>query len=205
MDFALTEDQRAIQDAARAFADAELAPHSAEWDETKHFPVDVMRRAAETGFAAIYADARARTAAFGGIEIVDLPSPGRVDVDGELVAASYMNFYIGNSMVVVPNQKIAQTIRAAKGGFVNCRAIGLMLDDRGIAQVSINMTDYTSTPLHRVFETVKSEAARYGVNVTGSEVIGLTPMQALVDAASFYLRIEDFKREQVLEAQLLEE
>ncbi len=102
-------------------------------------------------------------------------------------------------------KKIAQTIRAAKGGFVNCRAIGLMLDDRGIAQVSINMTDYTSTPLHRVFETVKSEAARYGVSVTGSEVIGLTPMQALIDAADFYLRIENFKREQVLEARLLEE
>jgi glutamate formiminotransferase len=102
-------------------------------------------------------------------------------------------------------KKIAQTIRAAKGGYVNCRAMGVMLEDRGIAQVSINMTDYTATPLHRVFETVKSEAARYGVNVTGSEVIGLTPMQALVDAASFYLRLEDFKREQILEARLLEE
>lgn len=54
MDFALTEDQRAIQDAARQFADAELAPHSAEWDETKHFPVDVMRMAAEMGFCGIY-------------------------------------------------------------------------------------------------------------------------------------------------------
>ncbi|NEX92065.1 isobutyryl-CoA dehydrogenase [Caulobacter sp. 17J65-9] len=54
MDFSLTEDQRAIQDAARAFAEAELAPHSAEWDETKHFPVDVMRKAAELGFAGIY-------------------------------------------------------------------------------------------------------------------------------------------------------
>src|SRR5690606_41598191 len=54
MDFALTEDQRAIQDMARAFAEAELAPHSARWDEEKHFPVDVMRKAAELGFAAIY-------------------------------------------------------------------------------------------------------------------------------------------------------
>ncbi len=55
MDFALTDDQRAIQDAARAFAEAELAPHSAEWDETKTFPVDVMRHAAEMGFCGIYA------------------------------------------------------------------------------------------------------------------------------------------------------
>ena len=54
MDFALTDDQRAIRDAARAFADAELAPHSAEWDETKHFPVDVMKHAAEMGFCGIY-------------------------------------------------------------------------------------------------------------------------------------------------------
>jgi len=100
---------------------------------------------------------------------------------------------------------IAQTIRAAKGGYVNCRAIGLMLDDKGIAQVSINMTDYTGTPLHRVFETVKSEAARYGINVTGSEIVGLTPMQALMDAAAFYLRLDNFKRDQVLEARLLEE
>ena len=102
-------------------------------------------------------------------------------------------------------KKIAQTIRAARGGYVNCRAIGLALEDRGISQVSINMTDYTSTPLHRVFETVKSEASRYGVNVVGSEVIGLTPMQALADAAEFYLRIENFTRGQILEARLLEE
>ena len=100
-------------------------------------------------------------------------------------------------------KRIAQTIRAARGGYVNCRAIGLSLEERGITQVSINMTDYTSTPLHRVFETVKSEAARYGVSVVGSEIIGLTPMQALLDAADFYLRLEGFKREQVLEARLL--
>jgi glutamate formiminotransferase len=110
-----------------------------------------------------------------------------------------------NTSDVSVAKKIAQTIRAAKGGYVNCRAIGLLLDDRSIAQVSINMTDYTSTPLHRVFETVKSEAARYGVSVAGSEVIGLTPMQALIDAACFYLRTEDFKREQILETRLLEE
>ena len=102
-------------------------------------------------------------------------------------------------------KRIAQTIRAAKGGYVNCRAIGLELEDRGITQVSINMTDHTATPLHRVFETVKSEAARYGVSVVGSEIIGLTPMQALLDAADFYLRLEGFKRDQVLEARLLGE
>ena len=68
MDFALTDDQRAIQDAARAFAVAELAPHSAEWDETKHFPVDVMRQAAEMGFAAIYAGEEHGGMALGRVE-----------------------------------------------------------------------------------------------------------------------------------------
>lgn len=62
--------------------------------------------------AAIYADARARTAAFGGIEIVDLPSPGRVEIGGELAAASYMNFYIGNSVVVVPTYDVANDTAA---------------------------------------------------------------------------------------------
>ncbi|MBB5659463.1 isobutyryl-CoA dehydrogenase [Brevundimonas halotolerans] len=68
MDFALTEDQRAIQDAARAFAEAELAPHSAEWDETKHFPVDVMRQAAEMGFCGIYTSEEHGGMALGRVE-----------------------------------------------------------------------------------------------------------------------------------------
>jgi alkylation response protein AidB-like acyl-CoA dehydrogenase len=68
MDFALTDDQRAIQDAARAFAEAELAPHSAEWDETRHFPVETMRRAAEMGFAAIYASEEHGGMALGRVE-----------------------------------------------------------------------------------------------------------------------------------------
>lgn len=97
-------------------------------------------------------------------------------------------------------KRIAQTIREAKGGYKYCRAMGVMLEERGIAQVSINMTNYEGTPLHRVFETVKSEAARYGVNIVSSEIIGLTPMQALLDVADFYLRLEGFSRKQVLEA-----
>lgn len=131
------------------------------------------------------------------------PTAGATVVGARQFLVAY-NINLGTSDVAIA-KSIAQTIRAAKGGYVNCRAIGLMLEDRGTAQVSINMTDYSSTPLHRVFETVKSEASRYGVNITGSEIIGLTPMQALIDAATFYLRLEDFKREQILEARLLEE
>ena len=114
------------------------------------------------------------------------------------------NINLGTKDVSIA-KKIAQTIREAKGGYKYCRAIGLMLDEKGVAQVSINMTNFEGTPLHRVFETVKSEAARYGVNVVGSEVIGLAPLQALIDTAVFYLRIDDFSRNQVLEARLIEE
>ena len=81
-----------------------------------------------------------------------------------------------------------------------------MLEDRNIAQVSINMTDFTVTPLYRVTEHVRNEAARYGVPVIGTEVIGLCPMQALFDAAEYYLQIEDFKPEvQVIENHLLQD
>ena len=80
------------------------------------------------------------------------------------------------------------------------QAMGFMLEDRNIAQVSINMTDYRVTPLYRVTELVKSEAKRYGVTVIGSEVVGLCPMKALIDCAEYYLQIEDFDfNDQVLE------
>ena len=101
-------------------------------------------------------------------------------------------------------KKIANSIREAKGGYKYVRAMGInvQLGDRDIAQVTINMVNYSGTPLFRVFETVKSEAARYGVNVLGSEIIGLTPMQALLDVAEFYLRLDGFDRKQVLEDNL---
>jgi glutamate formiminotransferase len=99
-------------------------------------------------------------------------------------------------------KKIANSIREVKGGYKYCRAMGVMIEDRNMAQVTINMVDYTGTPLHRVFEAVKSEAARYGVNVIGSEIVGMVPLQALVDTAEFYLRLDGFDRKQVLEENL---
>ena len=83
--------------------------------------------------------------------------------------------------------------------------MGVELKDRGITQVSINMTDYTRTALYRAFELVRIEARRYGVGIVGSEIIGLVPMEALIDTASYYLGLENFSMRQVLEARLLEE
>jgi glutamate formiminotransferase len=84
------------------------------------------------------------------------------------------------------------------------KSIGIILEDRKIAQVSINMTNYRQAPLYRVLEFVKMEAARFGVSVIGTEIIGLVPMNALIDCADYYLMIENFNSEkQVLENYIL--
>ncbi|HSL23272.1 MAG TPA: glutamate formimidoyltransferase [Vicinamibacterales bacterium] len=102
-------------------------------------------------------------------------------------------------------KRIAAAIRQSSGGYRFVKAMGVRLDDRGgIAQVSINLTNYEKTPIFRVFETVKREAARYGVAVLESQIVGLVPSQALVSAAEFYLQLERFSAEQVLENKLRE-
>jgi len=125
------------------------------------------------------------------------PTAGATVVGARQFLIAY-NINLSTSDVKIA-KKIANTIREAKGGYKYCRAMGIMIEERNMAQVTINMVNYEGTPLHRVFETVKSEAARYGVNVIGSEIVGLMPMQALVDTAEFYLRLEDFDRKQVME------
>ncbi|VHM46461.1 glutamate formiminotransferase [Streptococcus pyogenes] len=100
--------------------------------------------------------------------------------------------------------KIAKIIRGSGGGYKYCKAIGVMLEDRHIAQVSMNMVNFEKCSLYRTFETIKFEARRYGVNVIGSEVIGLAPAKALIDAAEYYLQVEDFDyNKQILENHLL--
>jgi glutamate formiminotransferase / 5-formyltetrahydrofolate cyclo-ligase len=101
--------------------------------------------------------------------------------------------------------RIAKAIRHVSGGFRYVKAMGVALSERGIVQVSINMTNFRKTPLHRVFECVRSEAERHGVGIVGSEIVGLTPADALFAAAEHYLRLERFSAEQVLETKLLEE
>jgi len=113
------------------------------------------------------------------------------------------NVNLGTSDISIAN-KIARTVRDSNGGFKFCKGIGVMLEDRNIAQVSMNMVNYEGTPLYRVFEMIKMEAQRWGVPVIGSEVVGLTPAKALIDCAEYYLKIEDFDYDrQVLENHLL--
>ncbi|MBW2573500.1 MAG: glutamate formimidoyltransferase, partial [Deltaproteobacteria bacterium] len=99
---------------------------------------------------------------------------------------------------------IAKKVRYISGGLRYCKGIGVELKERSIVQVSMNMTDFTKTGLYRSFELIKLEAERYGVNVVGSEIVGLVPMAALIDTAVYYLGIENFSIAQVLETQIMD-
>lgn len=99
--------------------------------------------------------------------------------------------------------EIAKKVRHRSGGLRFCKGMGVELKERGIVQVSMNMTNYQKTALYRVFELIRIEARRYGVHIVGSEVIGLAPMEALIDTAVYYLGIEDFSMDQVLEARMM--
>ncbi|MDR0496807.1 MAG: glutamate formimidoyltransferase [Treponema sp.] len=114
------------------------------------------------------------------------------------------NVNLATSDIEIAN-KIAKIIRESSGGLKSVKSIGIKLEERNIAQVSINMTNYMQTPLYRVLELVKVEAARYGVSVLGTEIVGLVPMNALVDCADYYLMIENFDSgKQVLENHLIQ-
>jgi glutamate formiminotransferase len=107
-----------------------------------------------------------------------------------------------NTPDVAIAQKIARAIRFSSGGLRYAKAMGVDLRARRLAQVSINMTDFEQTPLHRVFEMVKREAERYGVMIVGSEIVGLIPKRAIEMTADFYLQLENFSPAQVLENRL---
>ncbi|MEW6624697.1 MAG: glutamate formimidoyltransferase [Bacillota bacterium] len=111
------------------------------------------------------------------------------------------NINLGTNNVEIA-KKIAKVIRGSNGGFPAVKALGIKIEERDIAQVTINMCNYREVSLFRVFEIVKNEAARYGVPVIGSEIVGLTPMEALIEVADHYLRLENFKIDQILETKL---
>ncbi|MDD7506704.1 MAG: glutamate formimidoyltransferase [Clostridiales bacterium] len=98
--------------------------------------------------------------------------------------------------------KIARRVRFINGGLRFVKALGVKLNSRNVAQVTMNLTDYTKTPVYAAFETVRMEARRYGVNVIGTEIIGLIPQQALLDCVEYYLQIENFSSDKVLENNL---
>ena len=95
-------------------------------------------------------------------------------------------------------KKVVKAIRGAKGGYKNVRAIALDIPDKEQVQISMNLTNYEETPIHRVYETIKSELSRYNINIASSELVGPVPIYAFKELLSFYIKLEDkFSMDQV--------
>lgn len=130
------------------------------------------------------------------------PTAGTVAVGARMPLVAY-NINLNTPDLNIATA-IAKRIRFIGGGLRFCKAMGVDLHDRGITQVSINMTDFTRTHLYQAMEMVRYEAKRYGVSIVGSEIIGLVPMAALIDTAEYYLGLEGFSADQVLESRIME-
>jgi glutamate formiminotransferase len=128
------------------------------------------------------------------------PSAGAVVVGARLPLIAF-NVNLATDRIDVA-RKIAAAVRGSSGGLRFVKAIGVSLADKGVAQVSMNLTNYERSPLFRVMELVRREAARYGVTVLESEIVGLVPAAALVAAAQYYLQLDGFSSRQILEQRL---
>ena len=128
------------------------------------------------------------------------PTAGVTVVGARKFLIAY-NVNLNTSDVSIAN-KIAKAIRFSSGGLRHVKAMGVELKARNLAQVSINLTDFEQTPMHRVYEMVKREAARYGALPVGSEIVGLIPKKAIEMAADYFLQVENFSPEQVFENRL---
>jgi glutamate formiminotransferase len=131
------------------------------------------------------------------------PSAGASVIGARMALIAY-NINLATDRLDVA-KKIAAAIRHSSGGYRFVKAAGFKLEDRGIVQVSMNLTNYEKTPLYRVFETVKREAERYGVSILESEIVGLLPSAALTATAEYCLRLEGFSPKQILETRLRSE
>ncbi|MGB7495221.1 MAG: glutamate formimidoyltransferase [Candidatus Acidiferrum sp.] len=128
------------------------------------------------------------------------PTAGVTVVGARKFLIAY-NVNLNTSDVGIAN-KIAKAIRFSSGGLRYVKSMGVELKARNLAQVSINLTDFEQTPMHRVYEMVKREAARYGVVPVGSEIVGLIPKKAMEMAADYFLQLENFSPAQVFENKL---
>ena len=126
------------------------------------------------------------------------PTAGATVVGARKFLIAYNVFL--NTMDVDIAKKIAKAVRFSSGGMRFVKGAGFLV--RGMAQVSMNLTDFEQTPVHRVFELVKREAARYGVMPTSSEIVGLIPKKALEQAAEWFLQVENFDSSLILENRL---
>lgn len=130
------------------------------------------------------------------------PTAGVAAIGARMPLVAF-NVNLGTDRLEIADS-IARKVRHLSGGFRYCKALGIELKDRGMVQVSMNLTNTSKTSIYRVLEMIRVEARRYGVNVVGSEIVGLVPMEALIDSAAYYLRLEGFSMKQVIEARMME-
>lgn len=128
------------------------------------------------------------------------PSAGAVVVGARMPLVAF-NVNLGTDKREIAD-RIARAVRESNGGFKHVKGMGVSLRERGEVQVSMNLENYRTTPIFRVLETIRREAARFGVAVVGTELVGLVPQQALIDVAEWYLQLEEFNSEQILENRL---
>ena len=128
------------------------------------------------------------------------PTAGAIAIGARPYLIAF-NVYLGTQNLAIAKE-IANAVRFAQGGYRYVKAMGFEIKERQQVQISMNLVNYEKTPIFRVFETIKSEAARYGVPIVGSEIVGLTPLKAITKTADFYLQLENFKMSQVLEYKL---
>ena len=128
------------------------------------------------------------------------PSAGAVVIGARTYLIAY-NVYLGSKDIRIA-KAIARSVRYRDGGLANVKALGMFIKERDMIQVSMNLVDPLRTPMYRVVEAVRAEAARYGVPVVESELIGLLPLEALVETARYYLQLHNLRSEHVLENRL---
>lgn len=125
------------------------------------------------------------------------PTGGVTAIGARMPLIAY-NINLGTNDISIA-EAIVHKVRHIDGGYRFCRAMAVKLSERGIVQVSMNLTNYKKTSVYSIFEAVKAEASRYGVNVVGSELIGMTPMEMVADVAAYYLRLEGSLTDRIIE------
>jgi glutamate formiminotransferase len=125
------------------------------------------------------------------------PTAGATITGARKIMAGF-NVNLGTSDLKIA-KKIAKALHAKKGGFATVKAIGVEIPEKRITQIGMSITDFEKTPLYRVFELIKLEAARYNVPIVGSEFCGMTPLKTLIDIATYYLKIDNLTEDRIIE------
>lgn len=130
------------------------------------------------------------------------PTAGATIVSAAKTGAVSVNVILGTKDINIA-KNIAKIMRGPSGGFSTIRAMSFYLEDRDLVAVSMNMLDTEATPIYRAFKVIEFEAARYGVNIVGTQIVGTLPQEALISCAEYFLKLVDFSRDQIIENHLI--